>query len=353
MPVVRSQVIACVTTLTSRPVDVTPIGIAFAEGLQFHTLGVDDMTAFRAKESDDLRLTRRGFWAGWGGWVITTLVAGVVVALLVGWVLLWVDRPGGPSIPLLTLGCVAFTLVLAVLATLLNRVHAHWRLRQMEALLLAGVSHDLRTPISAVRAAAQALDSDLLTAKQQRELVRAIVRESRRLGLRVDNLLETGRWDVERGAVQTEPMDLSSLLPAVLNEAEPTISDLGGSLEADLDQEAYVVGDPRLLRLLVDNLVDNAIHYSQGAPEISVSLRRENGLVVLRIQDSGIGFPKRAAPALFKRFHRGRSRRSGAGLGLALSRAIARGHGGEVALRSNGPGLGAIAELRLPEAGRL
>ena len=294
------------------------------------------------------RLRRRGFWAGWGGWIITATIGAVVVALLVGWVLLWISRPEGPSIALLTLGCLAFTLVLALLATLQNRLQAQWRQRHLEALLLAGVSHDLRTPISAVRAAAQALGTTPLDPDQRRKLIGAIVRETRRLALRVDNLLETGRLDVERGAFHAELVDLTGLLRTVLSEAEHVVVDLGGNLQAEIDEGLRVEGDHRMLRLLIDNLVDNAILHTEGAPEISVNASLEQHAVVIRIRDRGVGFAEEAAPELFTRFHHGHSRRSGAGLGLALARAIARGHRGSVRLESPGPGQGAVAEVRLP-----
>jgi two-component system sensor histidine kinase CreC len=270
------------------------------------------------------------------------------MALLVGWVLLWVDRPEGPSIPLLALGCLAFTLVLALIATLQNRLQAHWRQRQIEALLLSGLSHDLRTPISAVRAAAQALDTPNLGPEQQRQLARAIVRESRRLQLRVDNLLETGQLGASRGAFESATVDLSGLLRALVAEIEPTISELGGTLEADIELDVMTQADPRMLRLLVHNLLDNAICYADGPPRIAVTLSRTDGEARLIIRDEGTGFRPRDASRLFKRFHSPNDRRSGVGLGLSLARAIARGHRGDVQLHSVGPGLGATATVRLP-----
>jgi signal transduction histidine kinase len=296
-------------------------------------------------------LRGKSFWAGGGGWTITTIIGSVLLALLVGWVLLWVSPPESPSIPLLTLGCIAFAVVLAVLATLQLRLYAHWRQRQVEAILLAGVSHDLRTPISAARAAAQALDSDRLEPEEQRQLVRAIVHETRRLELRVDNLLETGRLDVEQRRLRFDRLDFSSLIDRLVEGARPTIDQVDGSLETRVESEIWVQGDHRMLSLVVNNLLDNAMIHSDAAPRITVTLSFENGDAVLRVLDHGVGFETELAPLLFQRFHGGRGRTSGAGLGLALSRAIARGHGGDVQLESKGPGRGALAELRLPAAG--
>ena len=101
--------------------------------------------------------------------------------------------------------------VLALLATVQNRLSAYWRLRQAEADYLAGMSHNLRTPVSAIRAAAQALESQDLPPAQRQELLNAIISETRRLALRIDNVLETGRLDVERKAFQASKVDLTAL----------------------------------------------------------------------------------------------------------------------------------------------
>ena len=297
-----------------------------------------------------LILRKRGFWAGWGGISTTIAIGGLVVALLVGWVLLWVNRPEGPSILLLVLGCIAFTVVLVGLATLQNRLHAHWRLRQMEATLLTGVSHNMRTPVAAIRAAAQALSQEDL-AEEQRVLLRdAIVQETRRLGLRIDNVLETGRLEVESHGNSQVPVSLNDLVQASTEAAQGVIRLRKGSLDVDLEDGLSVLGDPRSLHLMLDNLVDNALTYAEDAPQIAVRMRRYGQHAHLVIVDQGMGFDPQEKARLFRRFQRGDSGRHGSGLGLTLSRAIARGHGGDLHLHSAGVGRGAEAEVWLPLA---
>ena len=80
---------------------------------------------------------------------------GLLISLLVGWILLWVYRPSGPNVTLLTVGCIAFAVVLTFLATIQNRLRAYWRVRQAQAAYLDGMSHNLRTPLSAIRTAAR------------------------------------------------------------------------------------------------------------------------------------------------------------------------------------------------------
>ena len=289
---------------------------------------------------------RRGFWVGWGGRLLTLTIAILLVALLVGWILLWVERPD-PDVALLTLGCVAFTAVLVVLATLHSRLLANWRLREAETAFLAGVSHNLRTPIGGIRAAAQALQQPGLDASQHQRLIAAIIQETRRLGLRVDNVLETGRLDVERLSFNPQPLDLAALVTTKADEARGVVEARGGTLELQ-PEPVRVLGDERAIRLLVDNLLDNAVKYSDGPPRIRIEVCRRGDFAFMRVTDEGIGFDPKELPHLFRRFGRGDTGRPGTGLGLPLARAIARGHGGSVHLHSQGKGCGAAGEVWLP-----
>ncbi|MDP6945335.1 MAG: sensor histidine kinase, partial [Myxococcota bacterium] len=106
--------------------------------------------------------------------------------------------------------------------------------------------------------------------------------------------------------------------------------------------------EDRALKLLFDNLLDNALKYTDGAPSIDIAAELKDGFALVCVRDHGLGFDPREAPRLFRRFGRGETGRPGTGLGLSLAQAIARGHGGDVHLHSDGEGAGAIAEVWLP-----
>jgi signal transduction histidine kinase len=214
---------------------------------------------------------RRSFWGGWGGIVTTTVMAVLVVCLLVGWVLLWVRQEGEPNITILTLGCVGFALVLTMLFTVQNRLSAYWRMRQAEAAYLAGVSHNLRTPVSAIRAAAQTLQQTQLDPSQRMRLLEAIVRETRRLALRIDNALETGRLEVERQAFDHTAVALHELVGRCVDEGALLAEGRGGTMALAPGDELWVRGEDRALKLLLDNLLDNALKYTDEIPTIEIS----------------------------------------------------------------------------------
>ena len=295
----------------------------------------------------ELELRAKSFWAGSGGLVITVIMGALIVALLVGWVLLWIPR-GWPSIVMLTLGSAAFAAVLSALILLLNRLRAQARLRQAEAAFLTGMSHNLRTPISAIRVAAQAIQNEGLESAQRAKLASAIVSETRRLGLRVANVLEAGRLEVEPLRFAPEAVDLVALVERSLSGVEELIKGRDGSLSFEHPQAVWVHGDASVLALVIDNLIDNAVTYSDASPHLEVALRAQGGMAWLGLRDRGVGFDPSTEDLLFRRFSRADTGRSGTGLGLALARAIARGHGGQVHLSSEGTGRGAVAELWLP-----
>lgn len=296
---------------------------------------------------------RRSFWGGAGGLVTSIVIGSLVVFLLFGWVRLWLAQKDGPSVPLLILGCMGFTIILAFIATLQNRLQTHWRLRAAEAAFLAGFSHSFRTPISAIRAAAQALQSKSLSEAQRSQLLGAIVHETRRLGLRVDNVLETTRQELERSAFSREGVPLDELLQVLIGELEPNVASRRGQVTARIAPEIEVQGDARALRLLFENLLDNALRFGGEAPQIRVFADSIDDLVFVRIEDFGQGFLTAERPDRLRRFRAGDGGRGGLGIGLAIARSVARGHGGELHLQSKGPGAGAVVEVWLPRAGAL
>lgn len=301
--------------------------------------------------ADSVLIRGRGFWAGRGGIALVVLAMGIVIALLVGWVITWALDDDGPNAIWLTLGPIAFSLVLALLAGLFWSLRRTRRLRQVEIAFLTGASHNLRTPLTAIRAGLQTLGSagDQLAPADKQLLHTAVLNETHRLELRIENLIEAARLDLEHRPYDLGPLDLVSLVRDVLDEARWAFVALGGSATPpSADEPLMIVGDPRALRLLFENLVDNALKYADGPPRVEVSCARSADHAVVRVRDHGLGFASSDAPSVFSGRRRGDTQRRGTGLGLRLARAIARGHGGEVRLDSPGLHQGATAEVWLP-----
>jgi signal transduction histidine kinase len=282
--------------------------------------------------------------------VVAALTVLLVIALLVGWVVTWALDDEGPNAVWLTLGPIAFSLVLVLLVGLFWSLRRTARLRQTEIAFLTGASHNLRTPLTAIRTGIQTLATTRhLSSEDACLLFKAVTNETHRLELRIDNLIETARLDLEHRPYDLGPLDLVALVREVLDEARWAFAAAGGSFTPpSADEPLMVVGDARALRLLFENLIDNALKYAEGAPRVEVSCAQSADHAVVRVRDHGLGFTSTEAQAIFSGRRQGDTGRRGSGLGLRLARAIARGHGGEVRLDSAGPHQGATAEVWLP-----
>ena len=202
-------------------------------------------------------------------------------------------------------------------------------------LLLANASHELRTPLSRLR-----LGLELYEQQQDPKLKAELARDIAELDLLIDEILLTSRLDAAP-TLQAEPVDLLGL--AAEECAHYDECTLGGEAVA-------MRGDPRLLRRLVRNLLDNARRH--GRPPVTVTVRREGARAILEVTDGGAGVPESERDQVFTPFHRVGTETKGAGLGLALVRQIARLHGGDavVAPRPDQP---SCFRVILPVSGAL
>jgi two-component system, OmpR family, phosphate regulon sensor histidine kinase PhoR len=228
--------------------------------------------------------------------------------------------------------------------------------RRLEALrrdFVANASHELKTPVAAVRALAETL----LTALPEdpaagRRFAGRIAREAERLDALVRDLLDLSR--VERETVHVEPVDLVGLTKEVVGSYSDRATERRIRLHTELRPGVTMRGDRALLGLLLSNLLDNALRYTQARGTVRVRLDDQEGRVVLQVSDDGAGIPAGELPRIFERFYRvdkARTRRTGGtGLGLAIVRHVAEAHGGSVTVDSE-LGRGSTFTATLPAAG--
>ena len=156
---------------------------------------------------------------------------------------------------------------------------------------------------------------------------------------------------LETGSERVERVALDRIADEVVERrrGEAAAAQVEVTLEADGVPE--IAGSARDLSLLVGNLVDNAIHYTQAGGTVEVEVRAEPETVLLRVRDTGIGIPQRDLPRIFERFYRvdqARSRETGGtGLGLAIVRHVCENHGGQIEVTSE-LGRGSTFEVRMP-----
>ena len=227
--------------------------------------------------------------------------------------------------------------------------------------LLADISHELRTPTTAIRGEAEiTLRGSERPAAQYREALQRIVMTSRQLGSVIDDLLAMARSDMETLSLVPQRVDLAEPLADALAQAQA----LAGERHIQIDAQAmpttslYVMGDGQRLCQLLLLLLDNAVRYSHPAGCVSLRwwcIEEENPMLVLQVIDHGIGIPAEELHQVFDRHFRGRTARlhraAGSGLGLPIAKALAQAHGGSLTLESpadEATGQGTRVQLRLP-----
>ena len=216
---------------------------------------------------------------------------------------------------------------------------------------VADASHELRTPITALRGYADLYRAGgLAEGAAMEQAMRRIGTESKRMGALVEDLLLLARLDEGR-PIRQDRVDLSTLASDAVADARAIQPDR--PIAADLRDGLLVRGDEDRLRQVVGNLFTNVrVHTPSSAP-VEVRLGAENGHAVLDVIDHGPGIPPEHAERVFDRFYRadpGRSRdRGGSGLGLAIAASVVEAHGGSVSHRPT-PGGGATFTVTLPVA---
>ncbi|HZP64971.1 MAG TPA: ATP-binding protein [Rudaea sp.] len=199
----------------------------------------------------------------------------------------------------------------------------------------ADIAHELRTPLAILRGEIQALEDGVRAPTPQ--AFQSLTAECERLGHLIEDLYQLALADAGALEYRFETVDLAELVRETVELQQPVCADAGLGLDATVGAGARVRGDPRRLGQLLDNLLANARRYTDAPGRIRVVLHASGKHVRLVVEDSAPGVPASALPHLFDRLYRvdaSRSRASGgAGLGLAICRAIVAAHQGRIEAR--------------------
>ena len=212
------------------------------------------------------------------------------------------------------------------------------------------LTHELKSPLSAIRGAAELLREASMPLSDRARFVANIERETARIQELVDRMMELAALESRRGLERTVPVALHSLLDECVTSAQAAGAPRQISVSLSAGAALNVDGDPLLLQRAVGNLLDNALDFSPAGGHIEVGLARRGRNVEISVRDHGPGIPDYADDKVFEKFYslaRPHSQRKSTGLGLPFVREIAALHGGRISLR-NADGGGAMALLSLP-----
>jgi signal transduction histidine kinase len=229
------------------------------------------------------------------------------------------------------------------------------QLRQMEETkreFFATVSHELRSPLTSIRGAADLLRDGVpgpLTEKQER-LMDIISQSSERLLRLVNQILEMSRLRAGLVELDRKPLNLAWLVDRVVDELHPRAEEAGVALERErLGANFTYLGDEERLHQLVVNLGANAIRFTPRGGRVVVRVIDTGAELELQVEDTGVGIPADALPHIFDAYRQAHRERGGTGLGLAIVRGIVDAHGGRVTAESQ-EGKGSRFTVLLPRA---
>jgi two-component system phosphate regulon sensor histidine kinase PhoR len=229
------------------------------------------------------------------------------------------------------------------------------RLERVRRDFVANVSHEFKTPLTAIQGFAETLLGGALEEPQNSRRFLGIIRDhAARLARLTDDLLELSQAEAGRLELEMQPLSVSGLIEACLDTTRLKGREKNLTLAADCPSDLPLVrGDQARLREALQNLLDNAVQYTPPGGRVTVRAARVDGQVSIAVTDTGIGIPQADQERIFERFYRVDAARSrevgGTGLGLSIAKHLVEAHGGRIRVESE-VGRGSTFTLLLPAA---
>jgi signal transduction histidine kinase len=281
-----------------------------------------------------------------------------------GFVDLEVEWPAGRFVPATSVPRILYAagigLILAVTFLagylLLRDVSREMEVAEMRSHFVASVSHELKTPLTAIRMFAETLAMGRVANEQTRsEYLQTVVSESERLSRLVDNVLDFSRIERGKKIYRMQRAFLPDIVRAAAKAMQYPLTQHGFTLTVSIEDQVpsalSIVADADALEQAVLNLLANAMKYSGDARDIDLRLDHSDSEAIIQVTDRGIGIALEDQPRIFEKFYRVRSSHSdrvpGTGLGLTLATHIVKAHGGSLKVASE-PGRGSTFSICLP-----
>ena len=230
------------------------------------------------------------------------------------------------------------------------------RLESIRRDFVANVSHELKTPIAAIKGFVETLLDGAMDDRQDAlRFLKIVAKQSDRLSAIIEDLLSLAKIEQAEGvvAIEMEPHRVLDVLEAARGDTSAVAEERGVEIVVECDAELTARFNPPLLEQALANLLDNAVKYSEAGSRVHLSAENRDGQFIIAVADQGCGIPAEHLPRLFERFYRvdkARSRKlGGTGLGLAIVKHIAAAHGGRVEVDST-PGRGSRFSIVLPQS---
>jgi signal transduction histidine kinase len=236
-------------------------------------------------------------------------------------------------------GGIFFLLILVGAGFVYRSVRRQFNLQQQQQNFMMAVTHELKTPISVARLNLETLQKYHLDPEKQKKLIRTTLDETTRLNFLTNNILIASQLEGSGYKSAKEELDLSTLFKDCLLDFRNRFPDR--VFKSEIEEEADLRGDPLLLQMLINNLLENAIKYSPRESPVKAILKKLRSGIELQVTDEGPGIPEEEKKKVFSKFYRigneATRKTQGTGLGLYLCRKIAMEHNADISVTNNEP----------------
>jgi two-component system phosphate regulon sensor histidine kinase PhoR len=226
------------------------------------------------------------------------------------------------------------------------------RLEKQRKQFTANVSHELRSPLTAINGYAELLKNGMVDEADVRRIAETISDEGRRLSAIIDDIIKLSQFDESMVQPESTEIDLDAYMQQLLAVYQEVISQRALKVNVAIDGDKTLVFPEAMLRDILDNLISNAVRYNRDGGSIDIQISNQEERLQLRVADTGIGIPEEHINRVFERFYmvdKARSRAiSGSGLGLAIVKHVVEFLGGKIVLKSE-LNKGTSIEVNLPK----
>jgi signal transduction histidine kinase len=259
------------------------------------------------------------------------------IALLVVWVVYIVrsfirqerlsSRVGMPtegfSWGILSVGCLLLFFLIVALTYQLAQALAARRYALKQEEFMSNISHEMKSPVAAIKLHAQTLqDGEGMTIDAQKRSLGFIVQQADRMGALVDDVLESSRLLAAKRVLDLRPVDLAAFFEPYFAHTRPRAEDHGVTLRTEVKTTSTALATEEALRRVMDNLIDNAVRFSDRGGEVRCRVTDREGGVRIEVEDDGAGIPRKELRQIFDRFYQAgpetAAHRRGTGLGLSI-----------------------------------
>ncbi len=258
----------------------------------------------------------------------------------------------GTNVAVLVGGIVLLVAISFAMSLTFRHLNVQLKLTKLYDNFIANITHELKSPLSSIQLYLETLNSRDVPHEKRKEFINMMMKDANRLKNLINSILEVSTLEQKKVAHNYVVCEAGPVLTEILAQTKEQFNLDNSSIEIEGSASCEFVADKNALKIVFDNLIDNAIKYTVNQPKILFKYETQNGKLIISVKDNGIGISIKELKIIFNKFHRIYSNNipsvKGTGLGLYLVKEIIKNHGGKITAQSEGLNKGTTFRIELP-----